>query len=72
MVYLWIGKLTANGMWLAEVGAFYVVCSFLVECLLKVLCSKIVLMPQFWQTMVVRRCGFGLLIFKAIKFEFKI
>jgi hypothetical protein len=44
-------------MWLAEVGAFYVVCSFLVECLLKVLCSKVVEMPQFWQTTVVRRCG---------------
>jgi hypothetical protein len=50
--------LAGNGMWLAEVGTFEIGCSCLVVCLLKVLCSNIARIPQFWQTTVVRSCGF--------------
>jgi hypothetical protein len=54
-------SISYNGMWLAEVGEFEVGCSCLVGCLKKAEMLKLALLPQFWQTTVVRRLVYFIL-----------
>jgi hypothetical protein len=59
--YVGMLRLSHNGMWLAEVGEFEVGCSCLVGCLKKAEMLKLALLPQFWQTTVVRRLVYFIL-----------